>query len=50
MLESNKMEKIIKESILYQIGNCKYHHLLEPNYSLLKNHHCSYEEMPTKVI
>lgn len=48
MLEPNRLEKLMKQALSYQVFNCKYHNLYQMNYSLLEDHSCQKVLIPTK--
>ena len=50
MLQPNRLEVLIKQSLAYQLHNCKYHNVHSSNFSLLEDHICSKRLIPTKCI
>jgi len=47
MLLPNRLEKLLSQSIEWQISQCQYHNVDETKFSLLKDHSCPPSLIPT---
>lgn len=50
MIESNRLNKLLHQSMSYQILNCKWHSTMNTTFSLLEDHNCELEPVPSKQI
>ena len=50
MLQSGRLEKLMKQALSYQLDSCLYHNRDMDNLSLLSNYACSSDVIPTKCI
>jgi WD40 repeat protein len=50
MLEPQRLEQLMKQAVAFQLHNCKYHNVYLSEYSLLEDHHCSKQMLPTKCV
>ena len=50
MLQPNRLEKLVKQSLAFQMHNCKFHNIFANQYSLLEDHICTKQMIPTKCI
>jgi WD40 repeat protein len=50
MLSPNRLEELLKQAVSYQVNTCKFHNTFVPNYSLLSNHTCRLDALPSKCI
>eukprot|EP01016_Furgasonia_blochmanni_P001966 TRINITY_DN1077_c0_g1_i7.p1 TRINITY_DN1077_c0_g1~~TRINITY_DN1077_c0_g1_i7.p1 ORF type:complete len:683 (+),score=130.07 TRINITY_DN1077_c0_g1_i7:1-2049(+) len=50
MLETKRLEKLLKQAVSFQVLNCQFHYDINPNFSLLEEHSCDAEEIPTRPL
>lgn len=50
MLQPNRLEELLRQALCYQVQMCKYHNTYTQSYSLLSNHQCRQDALPTKCI
>jgi hypothetical protein len=50
MLQPNRLEHLVKQAVSHQVQNCKYHNVFTQKYSLLEDHVCSKQMLPSKCI
>lgn len=50
MMQPNRLQYLCKQAIAQQIQSCKYHNVYKTHFSLLEDHNCTKQMLPSKCI